>query len=86
MFDVKNTENKNCFEWRRFCLYLFFLSKNKNKIRFGQNMSPVNIKDSPAIKDYCVLEIIGTGSYSIVYRARQKQVVVIISDQSIFCF
>lgn len=39
-------------------------------------MSSVNLKDSPAIKDYCLLEIIGTGSYSIVYRARQKQVVV----------
>lgn len=39
-------------------------------------MSSVNIKDSPAIKDYSVLEVIGTGSYSIVYRARQKQVVL----------
>lgn len=39
-------------------------------------MSSVNLKDSPAIKDYSLLEIVGTGSYSIVYRARQKQVVV----------
>lgn len=46
-------------------------------------MSSENINDSPAMKDYTVQEIVGTGSYSIVYKARQKQVVLCISNMNL---
>lgn len=59
--------------WSWFLFAIF--EKENNKTSCVEKMSAVNIKDSPAIKDYSVLEVIGTGSFSVVYRARQKQVV-----------
>lgn len=60
-----------------------FLLLFKSKLRVCGKMSSNDLNDSPAIKDYSVLEIIGTGSYSIVYRARHKQVVVQQSEATV---